>query len=104
MTDSEWIGIRDAARILDVHENTVRNLVKRELIRATAQLSRQRRVLRADVVRLRAEQDAVDVDAATAHAREALAGLRAAIARAETFLTETQKSAPPASTSPWVTR
>ncbi len=56
LTNSTFITIRDAARRLDVHENTVRRYVDRGLIGAVRLPSGVRRVQRADVEALEADR------------------------------------------------
>lgn len=49
---SEWIGIREAARRLSVHENTVRNYIARGYLPAMTLPSGVRRLRAVDVAQI----------------------------------------------------
>lgn len=55
MTDPKMIGVREAARNLGVHENTIRNWEKRGLLTATHLPSGIRRFSAEEVARMRHE-------------------------------------------------
>jgi excisionase family DNA binding protein len=85
--DAHTLNVREAARRLDVHENTIRNWVADGLLTdARVPGSSFIRLRLAEVESMTAHRHSAEVEAAMVAAREAVENLRVTVARAEAFL------------------
>lgn len=85
--DAATLNVREAARRLAVHENTIRNWVADGLL-ADARVPGTSfiRLRLAEVESMTAHRHTAEVEAVMVAAREAIENLRATVAQAETFL------------------
>ena len=84
---SPFIGVREAAKRLNVHENTIRNWVQEGVLtNAKIKGAHAIRLVRVEVDALVAGRHTERVESATREAVEAVARLRAALEDAQAFL------------------